>query len=306
MKTTDFPILMFPKPAPADRTKRKRGASEPHKPEAKENYQRMAPRLEELQEVIRKMDMQIQSGAEGVEPESVLVLETVGRVDDFRTAVQRVPGLEWLMEEDFDAAPDEEFYFENKKGERTNRKLSSRLYLVSTNKEALEMLVNLYAKYSDNPETDFDPGYAGFKSVFEQLRTIRTWNFTDRLDGSNSVEDWISSHELQPDRNLKFQIELWYRNSEQKRNKAQSDVVDLVKTSGGRVISISHIPEIRYQALLVEVTGGSLRQIIQLLEGGSLIHSPEVMYFKPMPQTMFDFISDEDIVQMEEAVANSN
>ena len=72
MKTTDFPILMFPKPAPADRTKRKRGASEPHKPEAKENYQRMAPRLEELQEVIRKMDMQIQSGAEGVEPESVL------------------------------------------------------------------------------------------------------------------------------------------------------------------------------------------------------------------------------------------
>lgn len=302
MKTTDFPILMFPKPAPADRTKRKRGASEPHKPEAKENYQRMAPRLEELQEVIRKMDMQIQSGAEGVEPESVLVLETVGRVDDFRTAVQRVPGLEWLMEEDFDAAPDEEFYFENKKGERTNRKLSSRLYLVSTNKEALEMLVNLYARYSDNPDTDFDPGYAGFKSVFEQLRTIRTWNFTDRLDGSNSVEDWISSHELQPDRNLKFQIELWYRNSEQKRNKAQSDVVDLVKTSGGRVISISHIPEIRYQALLVEVTGGSLRQIIQLLEGGSLIHSPEVMYFKPMPQTMFDFISDEDIVQMEEAV----
>lgn len=92
------------------------------------------------------MDLQIQSGAEGVEPESVLVLETVGRVDDFRAAVQRVPGLEWLMEEDFDAAPDEEFYFENKKGERTNRKLSSRLYLVSTNKEALEMLVNLYAQ----------------------------------------------------------------------------------------------------------------------------------------------------------------
>ena len=149
---------------------------------------------------------------------------------------------------------------------------------------------------------EFDQGYAGFKQVFAQLRTIRPWNHTDRLDGSNSVEVWIRNHELEPDKNLKFQIELWYRNSEQRRNKAQNDVAELVKTSGGRVISISHIPEIRYHAMLVEVTGGSLRQIVETLDGGSLIQSPEVMYFKPMPQAMFDFITDEDVVQMEEAV----
>lgn len=299
---TDFPILMFPKPAPADRTKRKRGPSEPHRPAAKENYERMAPKLEELQKVIRKMDMQIQHGAEGTNPEGVLVLETVGRVDQFQEAVQRVPGLEWLMEEDFDSAPDDDFYFENKDGKRTDRKLSSRLYLVSTNKEALERLLHLYESYSRNPEMVFDPGYAGFKSVFEELKTIRFWDYTDRLDGSNNVEEWICNHELNPDKTLKFQIELWYRNSEQRRIKAQNDVEDLVKTIGGKVISSSIIPEIRYHALLVEVAGGSLRQIVQLLDGGTLIHSSEIMYFKPMPQAMFGFITDEDIVEMEEAV----
>lgn len=300
--STRFPILLFPKPAPADRTKRPGGSKEPHRPETKENIQRMAPKLEELQKAIQEMDLQIKQGAEGVNPERVLVLETVGRVEDFRKAVQRVPDLEWLMEEDFDAAPDKDFYYADKEGNPTNKKLSSRLYLVSTNRTSLEKLVRLYERYKKDPEKDFDPGYAGFRNVFEQLRSIRFWDYTDRLDGSNSVEKWIRDHELEPETSLRFQIELWYRNSEDRRRKSQQEVEDLVETSGGQVLSSCIIPAIRYHALLVEVTGGSLRQIVDLLEGGSLLHSPEVMYFKPLPQTMFEFISDEDVEHMEEAV----
>ena len=302
MKNNDYPILLFPEPAPADRTKRKGGSSEAHRPEAKENIQRMAPELKELKEAIRKMELQIQQGAQGVNPEMVLVLETVGRVDDFRIAVKKIPELEWLMEEDFEGLPDENFYFADKDGKPTTKKLSSRLYLVSTNKTSLEKLLSLYERYKKNPQKEFDPGYAGFRNVFEQLRAIRPWNYTDRLDGSNNVEEWIRNHELMPENSLKFQIELWYRNSAQRRADAQREVEDLVKTSGGTVLSACTITEIRYHALLVEVNGGSLRQIVELLDGGTLIHSPEIMYFKPMPQTMFDFISDEDVVQMEEAV----
>lgn len=298
----DYPILMFPKAKKDVKTKRQVPPQKPRVPSANENAIRMSPKFEELQQTLDRLGLQIQQGVSGVSPEGVLVLETAGRVSDFRRAVEQIDGMEWLMEEDFDGEADDAFYIANEDGEPTKRTLKSRLYLVSTNQTSLNNLVSLYKRYTDNPQMEFDPGLTGFKPVFEQLRDIRFWSYKDRLDGSDTFEQWLQLHEAIPDKKLRFQIELWYRNNAERRTKAQKDVESLVSSSGGRVISSCTLEAIRYHALLVEVEGGSLRQIVDGLSSGSLIHSPEIMYFKPMPQTVFGFDTTEESELLEEAI----
>lgn len=298
MKNNDYPILVFPKKEEVERTKRKMVIQKPHFPTAGKMVQRIEPKFTKLQEALDNR-IHLQQGAEGLNPEEVLVLETAGRVEDFYKAVKRVEGLEWLIEEDFESEPDEDFYLTDEDGNRLDKELPSRLYLVSTNKKALDWLERHYKEYSNNPDAKFERGYGKFKEVFAQLRDVRSWDYRDRLDGSDFLDEWING-DVECD--VKFQIELWFRNTEKRRTEAQQKVTDLVKKCGGRLISSCVIPEIKYHALLVEVSSSSMRSIIEDSEVKSLISCSDVMYFKQLAQTMTLPMSDEEeIIEMSES-----
>ena len=268
-----------------------------HVPPVNVAGKRLAPKLAELVEAIDKGKLNLQQDAEGANPEEVLILETAGRVDDFYKAVQRIQGFEWLLEEDVDRVADDEYYEIDDKGERKKKdSLSSRLYLVSTNKAALHELLSMYNRYVENPNTEFDSGYAKFKEVFEQLRDVRFWDYCDRLDGNNFLEAWLRDYEAFPEMSIRFQIELWFRGTPEARNKAQDEVKTLVETSGGRVLSWYVLPEIRYHALMVEVPTPALRQIVDNVEEGSLIKSRDIMYFKALPQSIVNPIELQELV----------
>lgn len=298
MKNNDYPILVFPKKEEVERTKRKMVIQKPHFPTAGKMVQRIEPKFTKLQEALDNR-IHLQQGAEGLNPEEVLVLETAGRVEDFYKAVKRVEGLEWLIEEDFESEPDEDFYLTDEDGNRLDKELPSRLYLVSTNKKALDWLERHYKEYSNNPDAKFERGYGKFKEVFAQLRDVRSWDYRDRLDGSDFLDEWING-DVECD--VKFQIELWFRNTEKRRTEAQQKVTDLVKKCGGRLICSCVIPEIKYHALLVEVSSSSMRSIIEDSEVKSLISCSDVMYFKQLAQTMTLPMSDEEeIIEMSES-----
>ena len=65
----------------------------------------------------------LQNNSLGIQPEQVLVLETVGSIENFINAVRRVEGLEWLGEfERGDIIPDFGFEDEsNPKGHSGNK-----------------------------------------------------------------------------------------------------------------------------------------------------------------------------------------
>lgn len=297
----DYPILIFPSPTePVDRSTLGGGNSKLSTPSIKKNAQRITPKLKELVKVIEERQMSIRQGAEGVNPEDVLVLETAGRIDEFYKAIQKIEGFEWLLEEDFDGIADEDFYVSDQEERPTDKALASRLYLVSTNTTSLKKLVTLYNSYVANNDMVFDLGYAGFKNVFKQLRDIRFWDYQDRLDGTNFLEEWLNNNEAFSEVSIKFQIELWYRSDPERRAEAQATVEKLVQTSGGRVISSCTIAEIRYHALLVEVPIGALRLIVNDLEDGSLIKCRDIMYFKPLPQAIRDQVEESDLMTVEE------
>ena len=81
------------------------------RPTLEKQGERLTPRFEALQQTIDAHRARFQMDAQGLVPEDVVVLETVGAVDRFVHAVERIPGMEWLAEvEDVDMLPDDDFF----------------------------------------------------------------------------------------------------------------------------------------------------------------------------------------------------
>ena len=295
MKNNDYPILVFPGKEDVSRTTRQIVVKPPHMPTVKDNARRISPKFQNLQKALEGRKMHLQTTAEGADPEDVLVIETIGAVEEFYKAVQKIDGFEWLFEADDLRDPDDDFYALNSKGQKTDKQLSTRLYLISTNTTALKNMVSLYDRYVENTKVSFDRGLGKFKDVFKLLSEVRYWNVQDRLDGSTFMEDWLRENEI--DKSINFQIELWYRDNEKRRAKAEKDVTDLVDTSGGKVIGRCELADIRYHALLVQVPGDKLREIVYNLDDGSLIQCRDVMFFKAMPQTSYGSAPEEDAIE---------
>ena len=55
----------------------------------------------------------------------------------------------------------------------------------------------------------------------------------------------------------------------------------------------------------MEVQATKLRKIIDNIEDGSLIKSRDIMYFKPMPQTIYSSIESEEVAYKEIKQAES-
>lgn len=128
------PLLIFPLPSTTVREKEipRFGTASYHFPDFQNQKDRLTPQFESM------LQSFIADTADGLEPENVLVIETVGELDDFQRAVRAIPGLEWLAEIDEEAIePDDNFYQKSckigktlfsKKIKSINRKQSSQIW----------------------------------------------------------------------------------------------------------------------------------------------------------------------------------
>lgn len=98
------PLLFFPEPTDADRRRLPGGGGGIRKPSAAEQRQRLDAKFSQIAQSFQT----IQTTVQGLEPEQVLVLETIGeRVEGLAKAAAQIPGMEWLAEMELeDAAPD--------------------------------------------------------------------------------------------------------------------------------------------------------------------------------------------------------
>ena len=247
--------------------------------------QRLAPVFQQLQESFNARCVEMQQTAVGIDPEQVLVIETVGDVKDFANAVRRIQGLEWVGELALDSiVPDEDFHDKTYPG----KELSGRLYLIMSNQAALRQMLSLWQKYIENPKAmDFRRGeyhgLAKFKNVFEQLKSIRRWGLEDRLAEREVFEIWREELESDAHRNVRFEAELWYRESYEKRTECEGLVATLIQKLGGKVISQCVLPEIAYHSILGEIPAQAAQQILGQPEV-DLIQCEDIMFFRPTGQ----------------------
>src|ERR1700722_16464261 len=98
MPDQNLPLLLFPAPTSADRNTAGGGGSPFVRPAIGRQRARIAPKFDTLAQAFAARRLTLQQVAPTENPELVLVLETIGAVDNFAKAVAKVPGLEWLIE----------------------------------------------------------------------------------------------------------------------------------------------------------------------------------------------------------------
>lgn len=114
---TSLPLLVFPQ---AKNVAPPQGngfpSSLPHMPGHGKQVVRLGAQITVVQQEFDRYKASMSTTVAGLEPETVLVIEIAGTVDDFKQAVEAV-GLEWLGEWDLDdIEPDDDIYEEPKVG----------------------------------------------------------------------------------------------------------------------------------------------------------------------------------------------
>lgn len=283
---TERPILIFPEPAKAETEGAGGGGSEKIQfPSQGRQRQRLGPQMTRLESVHTSDQAHLQASPDGAMPEHVLVLETIGGVEDFIIAVNHTPGLEWLGEfEEEDIPPDDDFYRTKQDGSRREEQnsLKGRLYLVMANHAAMGELLSLWRNYSTDKKYRFPRGQTKWRDVFERLRDIRMWGVKERLRETGILEDW--NHRLQQKvERVRFEVEIWFRQDKESRKNRELEIETLIAARHGRIINRAVIEEIAYHAVLAELPIQEVKTILQEPEI-DLVKCEQIMFFRPAGQ----------------------
>ena len=87
------PLLFFPSKEVASRSKLSGGGGNFAYPSSERQRERLSPKFESLSNVLDAQRATIQQSTVGIDPEQVLVFETIGNVEDFAKAVSKIEGL---------------------------------------------------------------------------------------------------------------------------------------------------------------------------------------------------------------------
>ena len=290
----DNPLLVFPEPAAAERSKLNARGGRIRVPDASRQAERLIPQFRRLQEAMDRKSFALQSTTVGLQPEQVLVLETIGSIKDFVNALRRIRGLEWLGEfEDTSVTPD--FGFESE--DNPDRLLSGQLFLVMTDQAALSQIQEYFNQWQADPERKFDYGLKRLKDAFEHLRNIRPWDADDRIRDTGILVDWQDRLDVGEDL-IPFEAELWFRSNTAQRQAAAREVQRIIESADGQLVQECIIPEIGYHAILARIPRNHIQEIVErpdLSENVRLLQWDGIRYLRPVGQCAVSIPDDLDL-----------
>lgn len=285
MPSPERPLLVLPAPGePEKRGPKAGGGGTTRLPTRARQAERLTPKFEALQRAFDARRASLQTDAVGLVPEEVVVLETVGPIEDFIVAVRKIDGLEWLGEvEEEGIPPDDDFFVVDRQGAvRTDKLIRGRLFMVFVNQQALQQLLSLWGRWKAGERMPH--GLAKCGAVFAQLRDVRPWNVQDRLNETGVLLDW-SERVTHNQEAVPCEIELWFRNDPGRRKVASARVGSLVASLGGKVLQESTIEEIAYHAVLAQLPIAAVKPLIK--EAGrdaALVQCEQIQFFRAAGQ----------------------
>lgn len=221
------------------------------------------------------------SDPRAVVPERCLVFELLGDVPKFSLAAQAL-GLDWLATETMTGdAEDAEAQDDADSSEPENQQ-PQRLYLTMPTEQALRRLLKQWKLYAGG-EPYQDKGQRELWKLFDYLHDLRVWSVEDRLDPTlstyvaNALKD-------DPGEHVTVDLDLWYRNEEERRDKSLETLGEMLEEVGGELLDQVDIPEIRYQGARIRVSSNVAQELV---EGqGRIAESKDVMTIRP--QSVFE------------------
>lgn len=281
------PLLAFGPPVVVDRpTQSSRDRPRLSGPGGRRQGERLAPQFRELVEAFDAERARFADGSpDEVDPALVVVFDLAGSVRDFRNAIDRIEGLEFLSELLGEPAdPDDDFHMTDQARGRSDKPVQHSLYLVMSSARAIDELIRLFGLWQRDPSVLFEHGLNKFKAAFGQLVAIRRWGPEDRIRDTGLRDRWRETLDLvgQSVSLVKVEVELWYRRNAEARSAAQAHVERIVALSGGRILDRSQISQIGYHAILAELP---IQQVSSVLTHGAgsirLLATDEVMFVSP-------------------------
>lgn len=280
-------LLAFGPPVVAERpTQPPRDMPRLSKPSAGRQGARLTPQFRELTTAFEAERARLAADTpDEVDPSLVVVFDLVGSVKDFRNAIDRIDGLEFLSEMLGDETdPDDDFHMTERDTGRTDKSIPHSLYLVMSNAKAIDELLRLFALWQEDPSVSFEHGLGKFKLAFQQLTAIRRWGPEDRIRETGLRERWQETLNVvgQSVSTVTVEVELWHRRDAAQRATAEAHVEQIVTASGGRILDRSQIGGIGYHALLAELP---IQQVHAVLNDGAasirLLTTDEIMFVSP-------------------------
>lgn len=286
----EYPLLMLPEPSEQDKGNRHGFGSSMHRPSVDAQGRRLAPKLTNLTNAFNSKKVRVQADPDGMEPELALVFEVAGSLTSFYGAVSRIEGLDWLFDiEDDEMLPDDYFYPE----EDADSSFSGRVYCVMSDKRAFKQLIGIWDSYQKDKEYAFPHGLTSLRDLFCLLKDVHAWGPEDRFLDTGILDHWRETVEVKGMSPSPFEIELFYRNSADKRQLASSSVRDTVKELGGEVLSECIIEEIQYHGLMATLPTQRIEELLGAERNNMLLaRCDEVMYYRPGGQVTIDSTCD--------------
>ena len=303
---TERPLLVLPSPGELAQRRKKSGrGGRFHRPDRQRQTERLAPQFAQLQQTLEARHTRLQTEAQGIVPEEVVVLETIGTVDGFIRAVEKIPGMEWLCEiEQEDIPPDDDFFaLDDDEERRPEKTLRGRIFMVFTNQAALHQMLSLWSTWQAGQKLPY--GLGRWKTVFEHLRDVRPWGLRDRLIETGVLDDWRDRVEHDQEI-VPCEIELWYRKTPQQRQAARDRVVGLLDGQDGRVVAEAVIEDIAYHAILAQLPIGAIKPLVEQANSeAALVQCEQVQFFRASGQMSAILPDDDRQAEQEELPSGS-
>lgn len=278
----EMPLLFFPRATVEEPARRGGGGSPLTKPTPEQQKQRLDSKFQRILGSFRTGNTSV----EGMDPEQVVVLETIGAdVENLAKAAAQVEGLEWLTEIELEDVPPSDGFADEKE---PTKQLSHRLYALMSNQRAMAELVSLWNDWLKDPDQRAALNYGPFKNIFIHLKDVRRWGVEDRIQETRVVQYWEQRlvYTRQP---VTFEVELWCRGDQAKRAAGYAQFQAIVNAAGGQVITRAVIPDILYFGVLAQLPPDKMRETVASIRSKSytqLLRCEEVMFFRPHAQSI--------------------
>lgn len=255
-------------------------------PPTQRQAERLAPAFERLTAAFDAQRLRVVDQPAALEPEQILVAEIVGELPDFASAVQRIPGFEWLAEHlEDEPYMDDEFAIISDEGRR--KPAPQQLFILASDQQAWRQLLSLWERFQQGQP--FARGTAQFRHLFEHLRVLREWSDADRLTRAGAADAWIRDLADLGDTPVPFEAELWFRYDEDRRRAARDTIEAELREANGRLTQDLVLPEISYHGILGEaparllVEAAQLRDVRWLSTEGVRLFHPSGQAVAPTP-----------------------
>ena len=216
--------------------------------------------------------MELRNDPASIAPERAIVFEVAGTLKDFYVQARDL-GLEYLGDFEDYIDPTNDFY-DRKKPERP---IVGRIYLAMPDVRALQELVSLWNRYRRGQ--NMPQGKPGWRELFSLLVDVRPWGPQDRVP-PETISYWQDTLENSPGAPVRSEIELWFHEDADRRARIFTRLEREVQVLGGRIVHHVVIPEIRYDATLVDIPSVHVQALLSH-QDVNLVRVDEVMFLRP-------------------------